>query len=209
VSDSEDRLKQALRARAPRYRAPDALRESVRAIGRPADRPSWNWPRWSLFAGALASACALALGLTLFFTTPSKHDRILQDIVSSHVRSIQVAHLTDVASSDKHTVKPWFIGKLDFSPPVKDFAEQGFPLVGGRMDYIDQKNVAALIYKHSQHTINLTVWPESNGDTNVQISSVRGYQVANWRKKGFVYWAVSDVEATKLREFASAISSAS
>jgi anti-sigma factor RsiW len=208
MSDSENRLREALRARAPYFKASAALRDRITDAPRTAEWNFWSPQRLSMFAGALASLCALAIFLTLFFTLPSSQDQMLQDIISSHVRSIQVDHLTDVASSDQHTVKPWFTGKLDFSPPVIDLPEAGFALIGGRMDYVGQRNVAALVYKHKQHVINLTMWPQPGADVDQQASSNRGYQVVNWRQKGFAFWAVSDVEAAKLREFATALKTA-
>jgi anti-sigma factor RsiW len=111
-------------------------------------------------------------------------------------------HLADVASTDRHTVKPWFNGRLDYSPPVADLAAQGYPLVGGRLDYIDRKPVAALIYRHNQHPINLFLWPVANvADQPPSALEKRGYNMLRWAHAGTVYWAVSDVNAADLVAF--------
>src|ERR1041385_4098372 len=125
-----------------------------------------------------------------------------QQVVASHVRSMLGEHLTDVASSDQHTVKPWFGGKLDLSPPVVDLTSQGFPLVGGRLDYLDRRPVAALVYRHSQHVINLFVWPEKTPVlTAAAPESLQGYHLRHWRQGDLTFWAVSDVAAADLETF--------
>ncbi len=209
MNEDENKLSEALRTRAPYYKASAALRARIKETPTPSKWNFWSAQSLSIFAGAMAGVGALVLGLTLFFAAPSAQDRMMQDIISNHVRSIQVDHLTDVASSDQHTVKPWFNGKLDFAPPVIEQPGSGFELVGGRMEYIGQRNAAALIYKYNQHVINLTIWPEQGANADLHTSSDRGYHLLNWRKKGFAYWLVSDLDATKLREFAIALQNAS
>jgi anti-sigma factor RsiW len=126
-----------------------------------------------------------------------------QEIVASHVRSLMENHLMDVVSSDQHTVKPWFDGKLDFAPPVQDFSAEGYPLAGGRLDYLERRNVAVLIYHRALHVINLYVWPaEDNSNTTVSVGTIQGYNVLSWRKNGFEFRAVSDLNAAELRDFA-------
>jgi anti-sigma factor RsiW len=111
-------------------------------------------------------------------------------------------HLADIPSSDQHTVKPWFNGKLDFSPPVEDLAKHGFPLVGGRLDYLNNRPVAALVYRRDKHLINLFIWPSSGTSDSVVKSETRqGYRVFHWARSGMTYWAVSDLEQSQLQEF--------
>jgi anti-sigma factor RsiW len=145
---------------------------------------------------------ALAAGLAMFFILP--HTGNLPDaVVSDHIRALQPGHLMDVVSTDQHTVKPWFDGRLDFAPPVKDFNAKGFPLAGGRLDYLAGRQVAALIYHRHQHVIDLYVWPdEEHGDTSPTPGSLSGYNFLHWRQGGMVFWAVSDLEPGELAEFA-------
>jgi anti-sigma factor RsiW len=116
----------------------------------------------------------------LYLTLPSAQERLMEELISSHVRSLQVDHLADVISSDRNTVKPWFNGKLDFSPSIIDLTPQGFLLVGGRLDYLDGRTVAVLIYRHNQHPINLYIWPNTEKDTTPQVQSRKGYHLIRW-----------------------------
>jgi anti-sigma factor RsiW len=115
-------------------------------------------------------------------------------------------HLADVASSDQHTVKPWFTGKLTFSPPVRDFAANGFPLIGGRLDYLDRQPVAALVYGRNRHRINVFLWPAAGGDDRPRWSDQRGYHLAHWRSRAMHYWVISDLNATELGELVALLS---
>jgi anti-sigma factor RsiW len=146
--------------------------------------------RW-LYVAAPALAAAAAV---LLMVRPSS---VEDEVVSAHARSLMVDHLTDVVSTDQHTVKPWFQGKLDFGVPVRDFAAEGFPLVGGRLDYVREKPVAAVVYKHGAHAINLFVWLDS-GDQPPRSSQQRGYNEIRWKTGGLSYWLVSDVAAADL-----------
>jgi len=196
-------LRAGIRAHAPYYNAPAGLRERIQVSVRQADRqatrlaaPSW---RWMAIAAAILLAISAAWNIALFRSRPSNADLIAQDVLSSHLRSLMGAHLLDVPSSDQHTVKPWFNGKLDFSPNVVDFAAQGFPLVGGRIDYVSGRPVAALVYQRRKHVINVFTWPSAAAD-GVALDR-NGYHVIHWNTNGMSWWAVSDLNAGELRQF--------
>ncbi|HET6975242.1 MAG TPA: hypothetical protein VFI24_02890, partial [Pyrinomonadaceae bacterium] len=165
--------------------------------------------------GWLAAAAVVILafsGLLLWTIVSSRSqtraDNLLaQEVVSNHVRSMMVDHLVDVPSSDQHTVKPWFNGKLDFAPTVKDLADHDFPLIGGRLDYINNQTVAALVYQRRKHSINLYIW-RSPGvpDKPAQQLTLNSYNVVHWTSSGASYWAVSDVNSADLSEFARLVS---
>jgi anti-sigma factor RsiW len=125
-----------------------------------------------------------------------------QEVVTSHIRSLMANHLMDVISTDQHTVKPWFDGKLDFAPPVRDLAAQGYPLAGGRLDYLDNRTVAVMVYHRALHPINLYVWPAADsGVSAVHQQTVQGYNVISWKKNGFEFRAVSDLNTDELGDF--------
>jgi anti-sigma factor RsiW len=205
------------------YRAmPDALRtrilaeiEAAREPAQPprSSVPSRQWRRWTLpsfgfgLGGfGLGAACATALAL-LVLSSPdpnlTEQPSLTEQIVAGHIRAMQPGHLKDVASSDRHTVKPWFDGRLDFTPPVKDFAAQGFPLRGGRLDYLAGRPVAALVYQRDRHVIDLFVWPaKGNASLSPETGRHQGYNVVHWTQDGMALWAVSDVKIDQLRSFA-------
>lgn len=153
---------------------------------------------WTQALAACALLAALALGLGLY--RAGAHD-LGGELLASHVRSLQVDHLADVASSDRHTVKPWFIGKLDFAPPVVDLAAQGFPLVGARLDYVGGRNVAVLVYRRSRHPINVYVWPGADLPATPETVRVQGYRLVRWSAGGMDYAALSDVAEGDLAQF--------
>jgi len=155
-----------------------------------------------LGAGALA---ALALGVGVLLGRPDTAALTAHDITASHVRALLGARETDVLSSDRHTVKPWFNGRIDYAPPVTDLAAQGFPLIGGRLDYIDGRPVAVLVYRASQHPVDLYVRPETGGDTTPAPRTERGYQLMHWRSAGMGYWAITDASADVMQAFAHAV----
>jgi anti-sigma factor RsiW len=132
---------------------------------------------------------------------PNQDALLVQEVQTAHVRSLITSHLTDVNSSDQHTVKPWFSGKLDFSPPVTDLASQGYPLQGGRLDYLNNRSVAALVYQRNKHLINLFIWPSTDGNQAPRISTYNGYHLMHWSQSGMNYWAVSDLSLSELQSF--------
>jgi len=144
-------------------------------------------------------------GISLVRSVRIGGDAIVADVVDAHVRSLMAEHLFDVRSTDQHTVKPWFLGKLDFSPPVVDLASIGFPLVGGRLDYVSGRPVAALVYQRQKHTINVFVWPASDAGAGLSERALRGFHVRHWVRDGMSVWAVSDLNETELTEFARAL----
>ena len=161
--------------------------------------PPWNWLG---LAAAIIFGAIIALNVVPRLQRPGADQFLATQLIASHVRSLMASHLTDVASSDQHTVKPWLDTKLDFAPPVADLSNKGFPLVGGRLDYLDNRPVAALIYQRRKHFINLFVWPaESNGSRAMNAISRQGYQLLHWVDSDFNYWAVSDVNANDLQTF--------
>lgn len=181
-----------------RKRIQVSLRQESKAKPVPR-RIAWQWTR---IAAPLAAVLLIALGLFYIWSVSSADDHLTQDVLSSHVRSLMANHLVDVPSSDQHTVKPWFNGKLDFSPQVVDLANQGFPLVGGRLDYLDNRSVAALVYQRRKHVINLFIWPSTqNADSGTRMVTLQGYHLFSWTKGGFNYWAVSDVNTSELQQF--------
>ena len=189
-----------------RFEPPAALRNRVRSAVRDesevthrSSRLSW---RWMIPVVSFAMLVIVGLSLLALLSRPSTNDLVAQEIVSSHVRSLMEKHLTDVPSSDQHTVKPWFDGRLDFSPPVKDLASAGFSLVGGRLDYIGNRAVAALVYQHRQHYINVFVWPSTGASDASERALVRqGYNLINWTNAGMNYWAISDLNLAELQQF--------
>jgi len=206
--DRRRRLSESLRRDLEYHRASDLLRARVvrdarAAVGEGARSrraaPSWRWL-------SVAAAVVAVVGGTWWVTTlPREHadDLTAREVVSGHIRSLMANHLTDVASTDQHTVKPWFAGKLDFSPPVTDFAAAGYPLVGGRLDYLQGHPVAALVYLHHQHVINVFVWPAATAlERFTRATTHQGFHVIHATHAGMAYWVVSDLNAEELASFA-------
>jgi anti-sigma factor RsiW len=191
---------------APYYPAPDRLRSRVMAQSSRSSSPR------RVFAWAAAAMLLLSVGagMWLWGSAASRGDAIAEEVVGGHVRSLMANHLFDVQSTDLHTVKPWFLGKIDFSPPVVDLATIGFPLVGGRLDYVAGRPVAALVYQRQKHAINVFVSPES-GDSSARdrVLTVRGFNLRHWIHNGMSFWAVSDLNGAELGEFARALQASS
>lgn len=204
-------LKDALSEGSFYFNAPANLHRRVRALvvreantgARGRNVRPWRW----LAVGASAALLAVIIWILVFIQSGTAADDLLaQEVVSSHVRSLMASHLTDVPSSDQHTVKPWFDGKLDYSPSVTDLSTRGFSLVGGRLDYIGNRPVAALIYQRRQHFINLFIWPAPGDASGSNKMAVRqGYNLIHWNRAGMTYWAVSDLNISELQEFTQAL----
>ena len=182
----------------PYYTAPDRLR--ARALA-----PVTRWPsrrRMVTWAAAAALVVSVSGGVALLRLprnsgTPGA-DAVMADIVNSHMRSLMVDHLLDVQSTDQHTVKPWFAGKLDFSPPVQDLASFGYPLAGARIDYLSERPVAVLVYRRQLHAISVFVWPAAESVLAPLTWSMRGFHVKHWIRNGMSFWAVSDLNDAEL-----------
>ncbi|MGH7047413.1 MAG: hypothetical protein ACREE2_13615 [Stellaceae bacterium] len=198
--------------------APDEVRRRVMArldrarldrarLGRarPAPPPSLGsrlraW--WGAGLGfGLGAACMAVLAMLLVWPP---EQNLTRELVTDHIRALQPGHLEDVVSTDQHTVKPWFDGRLDFAPPVKELAAAGFPLKGGRLDYVAGRPVAALVYGRAKHIIDLYVWPQTAGPSTPTATERNGYNVVHWAQNGMTFWAVSDVERSQLLDFATA-----
>lgn len=161
-------------------------------------RVRWTW-NWLQLAPSLAGALALAWGLNLTINQPSADDLVAGEVIASHVRSLMSNRVTDVASSDQHTLKPWFSGKLDYAPAVRDLTGQGYPLVGGRLDYVSGRPVATLIYRHRRHLIAVYQWPGPEGRPVPPIAlSRQGYHIVRWSEAVMARWAISDLDPKEL-----------
>jgi anti-sigma factor RsiW len=206
VYENHQVLSKGLRTGSVYFKAPADLQKrvqrSVRQAAKAESPPRWLSWSWVRMAAPMAAAAIVLLALVPFLRGPSTEEILTREVVSSHVRSLMANHITDVSSSDQHTVKPWFNDKVDFSPPVVDLASKGFPLVGGRLDYLNNRPVAAMIYRRDKHLINLFVWP-SDKSAPAEIARVtrQGYHIFHWSRSGMNFWAVSDLEERQLQEF--------
>jgi anti-sigma factor RsiW len=202
-----EQIRSDIRIHVGRYEPPADLEQRVRAVLRKTageKRQSvWRLPNWMAVAASVLLLVSIGWNVALLRSHNSANDLLAQEVLSSHLRSLIGAHLVDIPSSDQHTVKPWFNGKLNFSPDVRDFARQGFPLIGGRIEYIDDQPVAALIYQRRQHLINLFMWPAaSSSSSGYSAMKKRGYNLVSWTQGGMTCWLVSDVQTSELEQLA-------
>ena len=224
--EADTALAQAITQSAPYYKATAELRQRIDSTLRDAvggedmrsareNQPLVTSPRverrsfvsempwnWLALAAAIVLVAIVAGNLVPRLQQSGTDQLLATQLIASHVRSLMANHLTDVASSDQHTVKPWLDAKLDFAPPVVDLTNGGFPLIGGRLDYLDNRPVAALVYQRRKHFVNLFVWPKATGASEAPKSITRqGYRLLNWVDADFNYWAVSDVSDGDLKTF--------
>ena len=200
-------LRSMIREEVPYFRASPDLQQRIRAIAREKSAeinrsliPLWAW------SGAIAAVVLFAVitvGLVRRASESSREQMITQEIVADHLRSLMANHLTDITSTDQHNVKPWFNGKLDFAPPVNDFTAEGFPLIGGRLDYLDGRPVAALVYQRGLHPINLFVWAAAEKYAEkATLQTRKGYNILFWTRDGMTYCAISDLTVNEMQTLA-------
>lgn len=186
------------------HRAPPTMRSAIEANVRSAGRPGRAKARGRTYwlAGGGVAAASLAACLAVLAILPLR-DATPDWIVAAHIRALQPDHLVDVRSGEQHTVKPWFAGRVPFAPPVKDLSADGFPLVGGRLDYLPGTVAATIVYKRREHVINLFIWPDGKDAAAVGSGIREGYNYVSWRAGGMSFWSVSDLNGRELSEFAS------
>jgi anti-sigma factor RsiW len=195
-------MQQAMSAAQLRYTAPASLRQRIEKTLPASPRVS---NRRSVLKGfvmgtALSTAMAASLVIAVFRT--DQDQRLLGEVTSAHVRSLQANHLTDVQTSDQHTVKPWFNGKVDIAPPVVDLTAKGFTLLGGRLDYIDGQAVASIVYRRRTHVINLFVTQGGSSESHeARLQTMQGYNIRRWTAQGLEFFAISDINGEELQEF--------
>jgi anti-sigma factor RsiW len=202
--EGEQQLADLVRNEIPRFTASPFLKTRIQASLRAEQSPepktrAWNPVAlvWTYSSFAVAAMVILAIVVAWRQQVPE----LDRDAIANHVRSLQVNHLMDVASTDQHTVKPWFAGKLDYSPQVIDLGPSGYPLIGGRLDVLDHRNVAAIVYQRRKHYINLFIWPADTDSLHGQLYNENGYHALGWTKSGMNYLAVSELGEKELRDF--------
>ena len=204
IVENQQTLGTALRAGSLYYHPPRHLEQRIHSALRGPRRI--NWPILAVAASLLVAGIFVDR-LLHFASRPAPQSLlaqlVAQEVLDSHLRSLLPGHLADVQSSDRHTVKPWFAGKLDFSPPVADFVAQGFPLTGGRVDSVNGRTVAVLVYQRRQHVINAYVWPSSGSpDSPVSAATMQGYNIVHWSRSGLEWWLASDLNTPELNTIA-------
>jgi anti-sigma factor RsiW len=214
--------RQSLRESATYHSTPEAVFRRVATLMAPPHAPSeephrvpargnaigelvQRWLGWRPLAASLSFAAVLAVAVNLAWLQSSKDERLADDVVASHVRSTLGQHLVDVASSDHHTVKPFLSSKLGFSPPIDELQVPGSVFLGGRVDYLDGRPVAALVYKQGEHVVNSFVWPSTAPDSKPSYSAQRGFQTAHWSNNGMAHWVISDVNREEFRAIVRAV----
>lgn len=208
--EGERRLRAAFRTHLAPVRASEELRADVReaiaaagrpaaASGKPGARP-WRGAQWLALAATIAVALLGGRQWALW-SLARRTAPLGAELLTAHVRSLQLSHLTDVPSSDHHTVKPWFAGKLDYSPPVPELDSLGFRLIGGRLDYVRDRPTAVIVYGRRQHIINLFLWPSGDSTAATKVETDRGYNSVHGAGRGIAYWAISDLDVAELRQF--------
>ena len=213
------RLRENIREDADYHQAPAALRRRIATLAapKPAAPPpgpsaiaaaAGRWLRWRPMVASFGLVAALAVTLNFAWLRSSQDSRLLEDVVASHVRSTLGQHLVDVASSDRHTVKPWLSSKLDFSPPVNELPIPRSVFLGGRVDYLDGHPVAALVYRQGEHVVNSFVWPSAAPDSKAEFSAARGFQAAHWSQGGMTHWVISDLNREEFSAVVRAIQQA-
>jgi anti-sigma factor RsiW len=206
---AENEFTEIIRAETPRFtpspflktRVRAALREQAGESAPAAYSTKTAWQQLSQMWGYFGAVLGVMVMVAVAFSWAQKIPQLAVDAIADHVRSLQVSHLVDVASTDQHTVKPWFAGKLDYSPQVIDLTPSGYPLIGGRLDVLDRRNVAAIIYQRRKHYINLFIWPADADTLNGALYNKDGYHALGWTKSGMNYLAVSELGEKELREF--------
>jgi anti-sigma factor RsiW len=204
-------LRSAVKRQAAYHKAPAALVARIRSQTGSPPAMKQSARRWSWFPLGAAVAATVVITWTTAMQMESgmRDERIVEQVIAGHARAVMNNHLVEVASSDQHTVKPWLSSKLDFSPPAADLTAAGFPLVGARLDYVNSRPVAALVYRHRQHVINLFVWPADKAASAApQTSSKQGYNLLHWERDGMTFWAISDLNPADIKTFADTYASA-
>ena len=201
-------ISKAVAAADLRYAAPLGLRRRIEA-SLPQPRLANRRAVLRGFAMGSAVSAIAASGLVAVILRSDEEARVESEVVSAHVRSLQAGHLTDVISTDQHTIKPWFNGKLDVAPPVVDLTAQGFTLIGGRLDYVDARAIGAIVYRRRAHVINLFIAQTAGAEPRTaRIATVQGFNIRRWSERGLNYWAVSDLAADELADFGEKFESA-
>jgi anti-sigma factor RsiW len=203
ILENRQHLTTLIQQEIPRFSAPSRLKAQIRTAIRAEERassPSFHWNHWFTPLWTAAACGLLVVSLLVCFWPPSSHS-LMDEVLADHIRSLQVDHLLDVASTDQHTVKPWFAGKLTYSPPVVDLTSDGYPLIGGRLDVLQNQEVSAIVYQHRKHTINLFIYPVQQSPQRESFHQQDGYHVFVWSSSGMNYLAVSDLNQKELQEF--------